>query len=112
MNRRRIAAVLTALALTTGSIGYAQQTKTLVTFTTGSGSASEADRSQAMDEATQSAQNWANSSCIGMVTATNTVFSACTKIGSDEDGNATYSCSVTVNARCEVEYRGRSVELK
>ena len=85
----------------------AQQTKTMTTYTTGTGSAVEADRGQSMDEATQTAQNWANSACIGTVTTTNTTASACVQLGSADENNITYNCSVTVKATCEIEYRGR-----
>jgi hypothetical protein len=85
----------------------AQQTRTMTTYTTGTGSAVEADRGQAMDEATQTAQNWANSACIGTVTNTNTTSSNCTQLGSDDQNNVTYDCVVTVKATCVIQYNGR-----
>jgi hypothetical protein len=111
MRLSRIATLTATLAIA-GCAILGAQTRTLVTYTTGSGSASEADRGQAIDEATQTAQNWANSSCMGMVTAVDTTFSNCSKIGSDDDGNVTYMCTVNVKARCEIQYRGRSIDLK
>jgi len=51
--------------------------------------------------------DWADSTCIGTVTNTNTTSSSCIKLGSDEDNNVTYTCMVTVKATCEIQYRGR-----
>jgi hypothetical protein len=106
MKFAKVTTFFVALALTCGAV-HAQQLKTLTTYTTGSGSATESDRGQAMDEATEQAQNWANSTCMGTVTATNTTSSSCIKLGSDDENNVTYTCMVTVKATCEIEYRGR-----
>ena len=104
MNTVKLLTLCVALALP-ASASVAQQTRTVTTYTTGSGSATESDRGQSMDEATQQAQNWANSSCIGTVVRSNTTSSGCIKLGSDD--NVTYTCTVTVRATCEIEYRGR-----
>ena len=85
----------------------AQQTRTMTTFITGSGSATESDRGSAIDEATQTAQNWANSTCIGTVVAVNTTSSNCIKLGSDADGTTSFTCMVFVKATCEIPFRGR-----
>ena len=47
--------------MTVTSIGvlHGQQLRTLITYIYGTGSATEPDRSEPMDEATQNAQNWA-----------------------------------------------------
>ncbi len=95
MKLANIFLICTVLALPE-TAAMAQQMRTITTYTSGSGSASEPDRSQAMDEATQQAQNWANSTCIGMVTMTNITSSGCVKFGSDDDNSATYTCTVTV----------------
>ena len=83
------------------------QMRTITTYVTGSGSATESDRGQALDEATQQAQNWANSTCMGTVTNTNTTSQNCIKLGSEDENNLSYTCMVTVKATCQVEYRGR-----
>jgi hypothetical protein len=103
-----VKAIILSLALVVPStVSVAQQMRTMTTYTNGSGSATESDRQSAMDEATETAQNWANSTCIGTVTNTNTTSSSCIKLGSDEDNNVTYTCMVTVKATCEIQYRGR-----
>jgi len=106
MRFAKLFAFVVALALT-GVSTEAQQTRTMTTYTTGTGSAVESDRGQAMDEATQTAKNWANSACIGTVSNTNTTFSNCVQLGSADQNNLTYDCSVTVKDTCEIEYRGR-----
>jgi hypothetical protein len=106
MKHAQLFTLLAALVLTCFTAD-AQQTKTITTYTTGTGSAVEADRGQAMDEATQTAQNWANSACIGTVTNTNTTASNCTQLGSADENNVTYDCMVTVKATCEIQYRGK-----
>jgi hypothetical protein len=83
------------------------QTRTITIYVSGSGSASESDRQQAMDEATQQAQNWANSSCIGIVVNTNTTSQSCVKLGSEDQNDVSYTCMVTVKAACQIESRGR-----
>jgi hypothetical protein len=98
---------LAAALLLTCVTADALQMRTVTTFTSGSGSATEPDRGQAMDEATEQAQNWANSTCIGTVTNTNTTSSNCLKFGSDDQNNVTYTCTVVVKATCEIQYRGR-----
>ncbi len=100
-------AVVLSLSLIVPSTMAIAQEKTMTTYTTGSGSATESDRQSAMDEATQTAQNWANSTCIGTVTTTNTTSANCIKLGSDDQNNVTYTCMVTVKATCEIQYRGR-----
>ena len=85
----------------------AQQLRTIITYTSGFGSAAETDRDLAISEATQTAQSWANSSCVGMVTESNTVSSACSKLSTDDDGNTKWLCSVSIKDRCEIEYRGK-----
>lgn len=107
MRKFRIFALLAATTLVLAFAVHGQQVHTLVTYTFGTGSATEPDRSQAVDEATQSAQNWANSACIGTVTNTNTTSSNCFTTGSDEDNNIQCACTVSLKARCETEYRGR-----
>src|SRR5579875_2470647 len=102
---KRVIAMAMAVVLSATVAGA--QTRTMTTYDSGSGSASEPDRQQAMDEATQQAQNWANSSCIGMVVNTKTTSQNCLKLGSEDDGNVTYTCMVVVKAECQIEYRGR-----
>jgi hypothetical protein len=106
MNRFKSIAFL-AVLIFGWAAADAQQLKTIITYTSGFGSATETDRDLAISEATQTAQNWANSSCMGIVTDSNTASSACTKLSTDEDGNVTWLCSVTVKNRCEIEYRGK-----
>jgi hypothetical protein len=106
MRFAKLSTLFAALALAFVSAD-AQQTKTITTYVFGNGSASEPDRSQSMDEATQQAQNWANSTCMGTVTSSNTTSSSCIKTGSDDENNVNYTCMVTVKAACEIEYRGR-----
>jgi hypothetical protein len=106
MRFMKLSTIVAALALACVP-GDAQQTKTVTTYVTGNGSASEPDRGQSIDEATEQAQNWANSTCMGTVTSSNTTSSSCIKIGSDDENNVTYSCTVTEKAACEIEYRGR-----
>jgi hypothetical protein len=106
MNRLKVIALFAALTFS-WTAANAQQLKTIVTYTSGFGSATETDRDLAISEATQTAQNWANSTCMGSVTDSNTTNSACSKLSTDEDGNVTWFCSVTVKNRCEIEYRGR-----
>jgi hypothetical protein len=106
MNRLTAIALFTALSFNVATAN-AQQLKTIITYTSGFGSATETDRDLAMSEATQTAQNWANSSCMGMVTDTNTTASACSKLSTDDEGNITWLCSVTVKDRCQTEFRGR-----
>jgi hypothetical protein len=106
MNHLTAIALFTALTFNLATAN-AQQLKTVVTYTSGFGSATETDRDLAISEATQTAQNWANSSCLGTVTDSNTSSSACSKLGTDSDGNITWFCSVAVKNRCEIEYRGR-----
>jgi uncharacterized protein YbjQ (UPF0145 family) len=107
MTKMRVLTLVTAMTVISAAALSAQQLRTLVTYTFGNGSATEADRNQALDEATQNAQNWANSACIGTVTNTNTTSSSCIKTGSEEDNNAQYTCMVSVKAQCETQYRGR-----
>jgi len=106
MRFTKLSTVVAALILACVAIN-AQQMKTMTTYTTGTGSAVEADRGQAVDEATQSAQNWANSSCIGTVSSINTTSSNCTQLGSTDENNVTYDCVVTVKATCVIQYKGR-----
>jgi hypothetical protein len=106
MKTTKALALCLALALP-GTLAFAQQIRTVTTYTNGSGSATESDRGQAMDEATEQAQNWANSSCMGTVTNTNTTSSSCIKLGSDDENNVTYTCMVAVKATCEIQYRGK-----
>jgi glycine cleavage system H lipoate-binding protein len=106
MKRIQAIALFTALTLSLAA-ARAQQLRTIITYTSGFGSASETDRDLAISEATQTAQNWANSTCTGMVTDSNTTTSTCAKLSTDGDGNVTWLCSVTVKDRCEIEYRGR-----
>jgi len=107
MTRTKLFAIVLTTALVCAAAVHAQQLKTLVTYTTGSGSATESDREQALDEAAQNAQNWANAACVGSVTNTNTISSTCFKTGSEENGNVAYTCMATVKARCETQYRAR-----
>ena len=107
MNKFRAISLLAVITLAAIGALSAQQLRTLVTYTYGTGSATEADRGQSLEEAMQNAQNWASSACIGMVTNTNVTASTCLKTGSDEDNNVQYGCTVSVKARCETEYRGR-----
>ena len=107
MKRFRVISLLAAMALAGIGALYAQQLRTLVTYTYGTGSATEPERGQAMDEATQNAQNWANSACIGTVTNSNVTTSTCLKTGSEDNNNVQYGCTVSVKARCETEHRGR-----
>ena len=104
----RLIAIALFSALTSNfATADAQQLKTIVTYTSGLGSATETDRDSAISEATQTAQNWANSACLGMVTDRNTTASACSKLSTDDDGNITWFCCVTVKDRCDTEFRGR-----
>ncbi len=105
MTRRTFVNIFASLAIA-GAVALASA-ETVTTYTNGNGSASEPDRGQAMDEATQQAQNWANSTCIGMVTQTETVSSNCIKTGSDEDNTVSYTCMVNVRDTCEIQTRGR-----
>jgi mannose/fructose/N-acetylgalactosamine-specific phosphotransferase system component IIC len=97
-----MAAVALAIAV---PMAVAQQTRTTIVYTTGQGSSTDADRGQATSDATQTATNWANSSCIGIVTNTNVTFSQCSPIGSGDDTK--YVCTVSVKATCEIQSRGR-----
>lgn len=93
-----------ALLLVTNVV-VAQQMRTIIVYTTGQGSSTNSDKQQATDDATQTATNWANSSCVGNVTDTNVTFSQCTPIGSGD--NQQYVCTVTVKARCEIQARAK-----
>ncbi|WP_263350423.1 hypothetical protein [Acidicapsa acidisoli] len=106
MSRLTAMALFSALTLNLATAD-AQQMKTIVTYTSGYGSATETDRDLAISEATQTAQNWANSACLGMVTDSNASSSACSKLSTDDDGSIIWFCSVTVKDRCETEFRGR-----
>jgi hypothetical protein len=106
MKTANVFTLILALVLP-GTLAVAQQIRTVTTYTSGSGSATESDRGQAMDEATEQAQNWANSSCMGTVTNTNTTSSSCVKLGSNDQNNVTYTCMVAVKATCEIQYRGK-----
>jgi hypothetical protein len=106
MIRVKLLTLAAAIALTCVTAD-AQQMRTVTTYTSGNGSATESDRGQAMDEATEQAQNWANSTCMGTVTNTSTTSSNCLKLGSDDQNNVTYTCTVVVKATCEIQYRGR-----
>lgn len=83
----------------------AQQMRTTIIYTTGQGSSTNADKGQATSDATQTATNWASSSCIGTVTDTNVTFSQCSPIGSGDD--MVYACTVTVRAKCEIQSRSK-----
>jgi hypothetical protein len=85
----------------------AQQTHTVIVYTTGFGSATEGDRDSSMGEATQNATNQANAVCAGNVTNTVTTSSGCIKGGPDGNGNYTYSCTASVKDTCEMQYRGK-----
>jgi len=87
------------------SLTLAQQMRTVITYTTGQGSSVNSDKDQALSDATQTATNWANSSCIGTVTQTNVTFSQCTPVGSDD--NQQYDCAVTVKDTCQIQARAR-----
>jgi hypothetical protein len=106
MSKAKLLILWTAFAIST-TVMIGQQMRTMTAYTTGTGSASEPDRSQSLDEATEQAQNWANSSCIGTMTTTNTTSSGCVKIGSVDENNVSYACTVTVKAACEIQYRGK-----
>jgi hypothetical protein len=96
---------MSALAILALACAAGAQTRTITTYTTGTGSATESDSSQATSEATQQAENWANSSCLGTVTASSTTASGCVNTGSGD--NPSYTCTVSVRDTCEVEYRPR-----
>jgi hypothetical protein len=82
------------------TLAVAQQTRSFVTYTPGIGTASESDRGQALSEATQQAQNAANSTCTGTVTNSTTTASNCTSITNPVDGSVTYTCMVSIRDTC------------
>ena len=94
-----------AILLLTCNLMVAQQLRKTIVYTTGQGSSTNSDRQQAKDDATDTATNWANSSCIGTVTETNITFSQCTPVGSGD--NQQYMCTVTVKAKCEILSRAK-----
>jgi hypothetical protein len=104
MNRRKQIGSIVALGCAM-QVAVAQQTKTTIVYTTGQSSSTNADQGQATSDATQTATNWANSSCIGTVTDTAVTYSQCSPIGSGDQ--TTYVCTVNVKAKCEIESRGR-----
>jgi hypothetical protein len=99
-----ITAIVLAFAI---QVAAAQQVKTIIVYTTGQGSSTNADQGQATSDATQTATNWANSSCVGTVTNTAVTFSQCSPIGSADQGNLQYVCTVNVKDTCEIVSRGK-----
>jgi hypothetical protein len=104
---RRLSLIITVLLVLAAQAALAQQMRTTIVYTNGQGSSTNTDQGQATADATQTATNWANSSCIGIVTETNVTYSQCSPIGSQEQGNLQYVCTVNVKAKCEIQSRGR-----
>jgi hypothetical protein len=102
---KKIQIVSTLALIVAIPMAVAQQTRTTIIYTTGQGSSTNTDQNQATSDATQTATNWANSSCIGTVTNTNVTFSQCSPLGSGD--NTQYVCTVSVKATCEIQSRGR-----
>jgi hypothetical protein len=95
-----------ALLLCCAASAY-PQTRTLTTYTTGSGNATGTDQGQTKSNAEENAQNAANNLCMGNVTNTVTTYSSCSTISTDDQGNITYMCLANAKATCEVQYRPR-----
>jgi len=74
----------------------------ITTYPYNTASATESDRNQAIEEATEQATSWANSQCIGEVTNTTVSVNGVINIGSDESPN--YMATVTVKDTCVTHY--------
>jgi hypothetical protein len=74
-------------------------------FTTGMGSSSNSDPTQAQSDAQLQAQNWANLACQGVVVNSEVVSFNYTSSGDANDGTLTYFYTVVVRDLCETRKR-------
>jgi predicted cobalt transporter CbtA len=102
---RRLVFTAAMTALVAGTMSEAQ--KTFTSYLTGIGTASETDRSTAMSEATEQAQNNASSPCVGNVVASSVLNSNCIPITIGD--TTTYTCTVTVRATCQFQTNPRTI---
>jgi len=87
--------IFAALLASTFAIAEARE---LTLWVTGGGTAQESDRASAVSEATQTATEQANATCIGEVVAVEPTGTSC--FGGD--GDSPYTCMVFVKAECRI----------
>lgn len=92
---RRMLPFLVVLSV---SLANTVSARDIVTWTFGSGSATEPDRASADAEALDQATNWANSACAGEVETIIKTGDSCMKLGDDDA--AQYTCVVSVKGKC------------
>ncbi len=90
-----------ASLLLIGSLGVsAQQRKPVILWLSGSGTATESDRSSADSEALDQATTQVNSICTGEVQTVEKTGDNCITLGGE--GSQTFTCIVLVKAKCVI----------